>query len=141
MFLRRFRRNEDGVVAIEFSMIAPVFIFTLMAMADLGLAAYDRMKLTTGVRNAAQYVMFLGDDQGMIKEIVLDSSGLGEKIIAIEINDYCACSGSEGTPMECSVECEGGNMTNVYKRVSAVAYSKQLLKSWKLSSSAEVRIR
>jgi len=141
MILRRFRKNEDGVVAIEFALIAPIIIFAIMAMADLGLASYDRMKLTSGVRNGAHYLMMIGDDPAVVQEIVIRSSGLGEKIVGVEVNQYCACSGSEGVPTECAVECSDGNMTNVYTRITAAAYSKQLLKSWKLLSDVEVRKR
>lgn len=141
MVLRRFRRNEDGVVAIEFAMIAPIIIFAIMAMADLGLASYDRMKLTAGVRSAAQYMMMLGEDADIAKEIVIRSSGLGEKITGVEVFAYCACSGSEGQATECAVECSDGNMTNVYTRITASANSKQLLHSWTLLSDVEVRKR
>ena len=141
MVVQRFGRNTDGVVAIEFAMIAPIIIFAIMAMADVGLASYDRMKLTAGVRSAAQYVMMLGEDPIIAKEIVIRSSGLGQKITGVEVNQYCACSGSEGMATECTAVCADGNMTNVYTRITAVAYSKQLLKTWNLKSDVEVRKR
>ena len=136
-----FGRDEDGVAAIEFALIAPIFIFALMSMADIGLAAYDRMKLTNGVRNAAQYVMTVGDDQNVITDIVTTSSGLGSKVQSVTVNEYCACSGGEGTGVACTTICADGNMTNVYMQISAQMSSKQLLKTWDIQSSVEVRKR
>lgn len=45
---RAFRRNEDGAVAIEFSLIAPILIFALLSLLEIGVLGI----LTTGLDGA-----------------------------------------------------------------------------------------
>lgn len=141
MKLRQFLLDDDGAVAIEFALIAPLIVMAMLMMADIGLAAYDRMKLTNGVRGAAQYIITGGQSEEMMAAIVIRTASMGESELAIDVTEYCACSFSEASAVECSTVCEGEDITNVYARITAKTSSHRILRTWDLESSMEVRRR
>jgi pilus assembly protein CpaE len=52
--VRDLKRSEAGVSAIEFALVAPVLALGLVAMADIGLALYERMTIDHVLRAGAQ---------------------------------------------------------------------------------------
>lgn len=52
----RFRGNEDGVTAIEFSMIAPIFFLLLGSIMETGIMLFTEYTLQTSVQSAARLV-------------------------------------------------------------------------------------
>ncbi len=49
-----FLRDESGVSAIEFGLVAPMIFFSLLAMTDVGFALRDRIVLDHFLRSGAQ---------------------------------------------------------------------------------------
>ncbi len=68
---RRFGHGKDGIAATEFALAAPMMIFGLIAMADLGLAANQHMELDQAVRAGADFVMNDVTDETEIKKLVI----------------------------------------------------------------------
>jgi pilus assembly protein Flp/PilA len=66
--LRRFRRDERGVTAIEFGMVATPFIALLFAIIETALALWATQVLDTGVTNASRRVYTGQFQQGNIKD-------------------------------------------------------------------------
>jgi Flp pilus assembly protein TadG len=55
--LGAFRRDQSGVAAVEFVLVAPVVIMTLVALMDLGTVLFVRFQLDSSVNAAANYAM------------------------------------------------------------------------------------
>src|SRR5215210_7393673 len=53
---RRFRRDERGVTAIEFGMVATPFIALLFAIIETALTLWTTQVLDTGITNAARRI-------------------------------------------------------------------------------------
>jgi Flp pilus assembly protein TadG len=54
--LRKLRRADQGIAAIEFAFIAPVFLLMLGIMLESGLMAFTEFVLQSGVQRAAREV-------------------------------------------------------------------------------------
>jgi Flp pilus assembly protein TadG len=54
--LRKFLRDERGAVAIEFALIAPMFLFMLIAIIELGLTLTTQATLDGATRVAARLI-------------------------------------------------------------------------------------
>jgi Flp pilus assembly protein TadG len=55
--LRRFRRNRRGSAAVEFALVAPVFLALLFAIIEVALMFYATQVLETITQDAARYVL------------------------------------------------------------------------------------
>lgn len=153
--LKSFRRDKSGVAAVEFALFAPFLMMAALFMFDFSTMALDKMKLTSGVRSASQYVLSGGDDDAVIRQLVIDGSGLALSVDDIDITPYCNCTGSD-TTVSCFSSC-GDDMDTprTYKRIVAVvpdsASSRTLFKGLNsgtfglsigdTSASVEVRTR
>lgn len=54
---RGFARDEAGVSAVEFALVAPMIFFSLLAMFDVGIALRERIQLDHVLRSGAQAAM------------------------------------------------------------------------------------
>lgn len=142
MFYQRFKSNTQGAAAIEFGLFAPIIVFSLLMMSDLGLATFDRIKLTGGVRSAGQYILNGADTQSDIAGVVKAASGLRSGVpVSVNVTEYCACPDSVSTATACTTVCSGNKVTHSYIKISASATSQQILNTWTLTSEAAVRQR
>ena len=55
--LRRLRRNRRGVAAVEFAMIAPIFLVVLCGIIENGLILCTQFLLDNATRDAARMIM------------------------------------------------------------------------------------
>jgi Flp pilus assembly protein TadG len=53
---RPIAKNEDGVTAIEFAMIAPVFFFLMGSLMETGIMLFAEYVMQTSVQEAARFV-------------------------------------------------------------------------------------
>lgn len=53
---KRFLKNADGVTAVEFAMVAPVFFFAMGAVIETGLMLFTEYVLQSSVQEAARQV-------------------------------------------------------------------------------------
>ncbi|HRJ68545.1 MAG TPA: pilus assembly protein [Beijerinckiaceae bacterium] len=53
-FIRRFRRDERGATAIEFAFVAPVLIFLMFSIIELGFMLYLRSAVETATQIVAR---------------------------------------------------------------------------------------
>jgi hypothetical protein len=68
--------NENGVVALEFALVSPVIIFSIMAILQLGLAAWAKSTLEISIKNAARFAITGESDLVEIKtrdEVIMES--------------------------------------------------------------------
>jgi Flp pilus assembly protein TadG len=59
--LKRFRKDQDGVAAVEFSLLALTFIFIIGVVVDFGHYLYLRQVLTNASREGARYGSVYGN--------------------------------------------------------------------------------
>ena len=60
--LRRFRRSEAGASAVEFAIVAPIFIFLVLALINLSLLLYGVSDLHFAAQRAARCVAMNSSD-------------------------------------------------------------------------------
>jgi Flp pilus assembly protein TadG len=72
---RRLLINEDGVVAIEFGIVASMLVLMLIGATDLGLAARHRSQMEGAVRAGIQEAL-LGGTEEAVKNAVSASTDL-----------------------------------------------------------------
>lgn len=138
--LRSFRRDTSGVAAVEFALFAPFLMVSVLTMSEVGLMAFDKMKLTSGVRSASQYVLTGGKDDAVISSLISAGSGLDSADLSVAIRSYCNCAVDEAAA-ECNSNCSDDDTPRTYRHIEVTTISSRLFKQWTISSAAEVRTR
>lgn len=138
--LRQFRKDKRGVAAVEFALFAPFLVASALMMAELGFVAFDKMKLTSGVRSASQYVLTGGKDETVIKTLISNGSGFAAGDLTISVTLYCSCAVDDAVA-ECFSNCSDDDTPRTYRQIAAKTVSARLFKEWPLTSVAEVRTR
>jgi Flp pilus assembly pilin Flp len=60
--IKKLKASQAGVTAVEFALVVPIIIFTVMAVVQLGLAAWAKSTLEISVREAARFAITGSDD-------------------------------------------------------------------------------
>lgn len=139
-WLSVFRKDKSGVAAVEFALFAPFLLTAALAMGEVGFMAFDKMKLTSGVRSASQYVLVGGKDSDVMSALISSGSGISSNDLTVEIAEYCDCAVDEVSAV-CFSECSDGGATRIYRHITVKTVSSHLFKDWALTSEAEVRVR
>jgi len=117
-FLNKFRRNEDGVVSLEFALIAPMMIFGTLFAINLGYQVNKEQKVASSMAAGSNYLQdYLMENAiedlrpnydsktgsisetnlvGTLRKVV--QSAYGEDLMLEEINvdTYCGCPNPAG---------------------------------------------
>lgn len=89
------RRREDGAVAVEFGLIAPVVAAMLLLMVDIGSAMYTKMEILGAVRAGAQQALVAGAySSADIQTVVQASTELTS--ITVVSSQSCECWDTTG---------------------------------------------
>jgi len=88
---KRFLRGSKGANAVEFALIAPVFLLLLFGMIEFGLIFSDWLILTNGVREGAR--------AGVVVNGILDEK---RPIVEDAVNNY---TGALGGPDTITLSC------------------------------------
>ena len=126
---RRFVRDEGGVAALEFALIAPTLCLLLAGVADFGGALYTKFKLDAAVAAGANYAQVnaanVNSTSGAslatnIAAIVENAEGSNSANNVIVVNngpsvtDSSGSSSSSGTPTSAnSCYCPTGTTTSL----------------------------
>jgi pilus assembly protein CpaE len=148
--LHALARCEDGVSAVEFALIAPVFAAALVAMVDVGLALYERMSMDHILRSGGQAAM---SDPGPSQVLKVMQSAIasgfveGPETIKLDLpKRFCACpDNTEVDPAQapaCSDPCPDSTVPYVYYRIRASkTYDGVFVPPIPLDSSLQVQVR
>ncbi len=60
--LARFRRDRSGASALEFALLAPVFLAILAGVVDVGTLLHTKYRLNAAVAAGSNYTLVNGDD-------------------------------------------------------------------------------
>jgi Flp pilus assembly protein TadG len=136
--LRSFVRDDSGVGALEFALIAPVMVGALLLSTDVGMRTIDRMDMQSAVRTGAQYLMDGGRDMDRMSALVTASwSSMPEETL-VTGERYCLCS---DTTHVCTTLCGDGTIPESYIRISASTKMNGVVMQTTLQVSETVRIR
>lgn len=116
--LSRLRRDERGLAAIEFSVIAPVLALGALAAVDFGFAAMERLRIDSTLRAAAQAAMA---DPGVptVSNVMLAAASASRPITRSATSfttpvRYCACPENPSAAVVCTSTCGGSSYTYIY---------------------------
>lgn len=108
--LRRFCRETDGLAAIEFAILAPVLFFAFLAMVDIGLMIYEKLRLGQITRDAAAAAMLTQSTSNIaaaVQQAITVTgpsiSGANYQSDAITLSFTCS-----GAPSSANVVCSDG---------------------------------
>lgn len=143
----RFARDQRGVAAIEFALVAPVVVFALVAMADIGLAVRDRMALDHIVRTGAQAATTNPGTQAVLD--VLDAASHGSltragsaAALSVSVVQECACPDAPEVTVACATNCSGQKPTYIFYTLRADTVATGLiLPNMAVASRARVQVR
>lgn len=112
-----FFKSESGVAAVEFSLVAPILIFLMIGLMDMGIYIRDRMKLEQISRAAVDYVMQGGLEENITTDILnyYDQAHADQYTISTE--RVCTCS--DGVAQTCdAVSCDSGDYSRQFFQVN-----------------------
>lgn len=144
-------RSEDGSVAVEFAIIAPILATALIGVIDVGLLLYERSDVNSALRLAAQTAM---SDPGTKRVTDILNTFKSQKQFSGSINfvykaqRYCACAEDEATmkmtkvKIDCDSLCPLTNaMPGVYYKITGgTKYEGIFIQGYKISHSIEVQV-
>ncbi len=115
--ITRFLKNESGVAATEFALVAPILIFLLIGVFDYGMLVRERMKMENIANSAADYMVAGGDEDYLAEDLLQnyfpDDDEQTVSTISIETERVCECE--SGSSISCEADiCSGGESD--YKR-------------------------
>lgn len=119
---------DRGVSAVEFSLLAPVLVLSLLGTANLGFGVGDRIGIEHVLRAGAQSAI---TDPGTaaVKDVMdgaaetsfslADSANPGSTPLTLNAIRFCACPETPNTAVACLTICAASAPTYIYYRVSA----------------------
>lgn len=137
-WLKKFRRNESGVSAVEFALVSPVFMFALLGVVDIGYLSYQRGDMESALRSGIQYFMNGGEDLSLAQSVVETSWTTRPVSTTILAERYCMC----GTEVHvCNTLCADATYPDAYNRLTASAVFEGILMDEQHAASQTVRVR
>lgn len=148
------KSSEDGVAAIEFSLIAPILFFSLLATIDAGMAINERMVVDQALRAGAEQAMY--DPGAPAVESVardaarqafsVDGSGGSLGNMSVNVVEFCTCPAASGIQVACSALCTApsGDQSVPYKyyRLSGQkTYQSIIIPAMTFNSEMTVQVR
>jgi Flp pilus assembly protein TadG len=113
--IRRLVRNERGTSLIEFSLLAPVFIFLLIGLVEVGRYTYYGIVAAHAARAAVHYgsvgLTTAADTAGMKTAAVADAPAVSGASWTVTPTHFCTVSGA---PIVCPGDNGSVSPTLVY---------------------------
>jgi Flp pilus assembly protein TadG len=143
----RLARDRSGIAAIEMGLVASMLVAILIPMFDLGMGAYQKMRVQDAAEAGAQYALTSGYSTTAITTAAQTATSLGTGI-TVTPSEACNCiiSSVIGPAVACGSTCADGSTAGTYVTV-ATQTSYSLLVSYPglaspmtLSGTAVVRI-
>lgn len=139
----RLLRDQTGVSALEFALLAPIILLGSLAVADLALLAHQRMAIDQVLRAGAQQAMLDKSASAAAEEVVkviniMAASGnfaVGSTVpvnekppLTVGASRYCVCpDATEGPHVACSTICTGAKPTLAFYSIRAQSRSSNML--------------
>jgi Flp pilus assembly protein TadG len=137
-WFQKFSRDESGVSAVEFALIAPVLLFSLLGVVDVGNVVYQRSDMESALRSGIQYFMNGGDDLARAEAVVNDAWTTKPDGVSVVAERFCLC---DTTPHACNVLCDDDTYPASYNRLRATATFPGILTEDAHEATQSVRVR
>jgi len=138
-FIEKLLRCHQGVAAIEFALIAPVILVMMIGATDYGLAAINKITLTSAVRSGVQIVLGGNTNTATIRQAVVDASSLGLALSNVSTAQFCECA--DGTTLTCGGTCGDGSKTRYFLQITADHLYQPVLLQTPIALSATSTVR
>lgn len=125
-FLTRLGRDRAGVAAVELGLIAPILAALVIPMVDLGIGAYDKMRIQDAAEAAAQYALANASsyNASSIQSAATNATTLSGVTATAAEACHCVTSGALGSAVSCATTCADGSTPGTYVSVSTqMSYS------------------
>ncbi len=143
--------DDRGAAAVEFAILAPLLLFLLGALADLGFSLRCQGLLAGAVASGAQYAFDTGSavSAASVKQMVQGSSSLAGVSARITGPALYCVTGNPATLATATAgeTCSDGTAPGTYLTISATYHYNQLLPSQSsfmnptLAETASVRLQ
>lgn len=137
-WFQKFSRDESGVSAVEFALIAPVLLFSLLGVVDVANVVYQRSDMESALRSGIQYFMNGGDDLARAEAVVNDAWTTKPDGVSVVAERFCLC---DTTPHACNVLCDDDTYPASYNRLRATATFPGILTEDAHEATQSVRVR
>ncbi|HSG95184.1 MAG TPA: TadE/TadG family type IV pilus assembly protein, partial [Afifellaceae bacterium] len=145
------RRDDKGVAAMEFGLVAPILFFGLLSAIDLGLAVNERMDVNHVLRAGAEAAINKADPTDVL-EVMAATGGQNMTVstngqggagdLSVTVNQYCACPDATEVAVTCSTICTGNVPTYVYYQIDgSKTYTGMFIPNISFTPSIRVQIR
>jgi Flp pilus assembly protein TadG len=131
-------RDERGVSAVEFALVAPVLLICLIGIYDVGSMVYKRTDMHAALRSGTQYFMNGGDDLAKAENIVEQAWTTKPDQVTVQAERFCQC-GEE--VHACNTLCDDDSYPAAYKRLRAMATIEGVLGDTNYSATQAIRVR
>lgn len=145
--------HQSGLSAIEFALIAPIFVIGFVMMADIGFAAHQRMTIDHVLRTGAQSAMMdpgAGTVLTVLEITAADHFSVGSSTatggkppLTFASERYCVCPGDHGSRVACSTICTGTAPATLafYSLSASSIYTGMLIPNLTFNPALEVEVR
>lgn len=147
----KFRRDDSGIAAMEFGLVAPILFFGLLSAIDIGLAVNERMEVNHVLRaGAAAAINKMGEDdvlaimhdtaeQNMSANI---SGSGGPGVLSLTVNRYAACPNATEVEVAITTICPGNVPTYVFYQLDgSKTYTGMFIPDINFAPSMRVQVR
>jgi Flp pilus assembly protein TadG len=135
---KRFVRDRRGVSAVEFALVVPVLLFSLLGVVDIGHVVYQRADMESALRSGIQYFMNGGDDLAKAEQVVNASWTTKPDGVSVVAERFCMC----GTTVHaCNALCDDDTYPMSFNRVRATATFPGILMDDAYNAEQSVRVR
>lgn len=137
-FFKRFARDTKGVSAVEFALVSPVLLITLLGVVDIGNVVYQRADMESALRAGVQYFMNGGDNLDKAEDVVNISWTTKPDGVTIAAERFCMC---EAVEHACNELCDDGTYPQSFNRLRATATFPGILMESGHSAEQSIRVR
>ena len=125
-FLARLGRDSSGVAAVELALTAPVLAGLLIPMVDLGIGAYEKMRVQGAAEAAAQYALGHASsyNASAIRSAGTNATNLSGVTVTPNTTCNCIVSNAIGPSVGCVTTCADGSTPGTFVNVATqVSYT------------------
>jgi Flp pilus assembly protein TadG len=144
----RGRRDNRGVAAVEFSIVAPLLILMMICTTDLGLGIFRMLQVQNAAYAGAQYAILHGFNEDSIVTAVKSATSYSDVNASPSPNQFCGCPTLSGVGgIDCASTCSDGSTPGTYVTVSAAGKYETLFSypvipsSYEFAAQSTVRIQ
>jgi len=142
-FFESYKRNSDGASAVEFALLAPIFILMIVGTVDMGMYVLQKTQLHNTVHTSAVYVARAADDESL-QTIAQETHQGNFEDITVTSAFECECA--DGAVLSCPASCGSDDYQRRYVLVSGTGSYSSLFpypgipQSITISTQSRVRV-